>query len=118
MLLVHSHWLRSATLKRCQTTIDYADFNIQHTLRAQQAIFLAISRRILELWGDIAMAQSTDWCAFASRNQTCKVPNEVSVRKTVQGMFSGNRGTNVTNTILNVVYYLTIAKQMKARLGL
>lgn len=98
--------------------IDYADFNIQHTLEAQSHVFDAMIRRLkfLNVEGDIIKALK--WCSDCCLNQWVKFPNDQEFVKTVQGLFSGNRATNFINTINNVAYFRTARKWVKLNLGL
>lgn len=87
--------------------IDYADFNIQHTLEAQAHVFDAMIRRLtlLNVKGDIIKALK--WCSDCCLNQWVKFPNDTCFIRSVQGLFSGNRATNYINTINNVGYFRT-----------
>lgn len=107
---------------------DYKDFNLQHSMASQAAIY--------EVLLDIITAanctsesyiRAVAWCADAAKNQVVYVPNKnmfdrsytvlkvssdwkvvaPSAEKAaavVQGMFSGYRGTGFTNTVLNLAY--------------
>lgn len=86
------------------TMIDYADFNYQHTLAAQSEIFRAMSRRLRCIGAEGDIIKCSDWCADALLNQWCQFPNHPASVRISHGMFSGCRGTNFINTILNVSY--------------
>lgn len=97
--------------------IDYADFNKQHTLEAQAAVFEAVARRYKEAGANKDIVRSAEWCVAAHLNQWCMFPApDGSVRpavRVIQGMFSGNRATNFLNTILNVAYYRVARAQVR-----
>lgn len=84
---------------------DYADFNRQHTLDAQGMVFDAVRDRLQEMRANADIIHCADWCAKALRNQWVVFPHVSGEHKVVQGLFSGVRGTNFINTILNVAYY-------------
>lgn len=98
--------------------LDYADFNIQHTLQAQADVFYSMKRRLLHLnvSGDIIKA--LDWCAKACLNQWVKFPNDPTEYKTIQGLFSGNRGTNFINTLCNLAYFKTANRWVNLNLNI
>lgn len=98
--------------------IDYADFNIQHTLDSQACVFRAMKRRLLFLnvKGDIIKA--LDWCIGSCLNQWVKFPNSSEYVRSIQGLFSGNRSTNFTNTINNLAYFLTANRWVKEHLNI
>ncbi|UHK03176.1 MAG: RNA-dependent RNA polymerase [Hangzhou totivirus 6] len=97
--------------------LDYADFNIQHTLEAQAEVFRAILRRFayVGIKGDIVIA--LQWCADACMNQWVKFPGDSSYYKVVQGLFSGNRGTNFINTLCNLAYFKCGSQFVERLLG-
>lgn len=101
------------------TMLDYADFNYQHTLEAQSAVFAALARVLSETNSHPDKVRAAKWVAEGLLNQWCTFPGpkEVSVRIT-QGMFSGCRGTNVINTSLNLAYFLLSKQEVSVRLGL
>lgn len=86
------------------TMIDYADFNYQHTLGAQSAVFDALRDRMGQIGAHSDVVRCADWCAKALLNQWCTFPNSKKPVRITQGMFSGCRGTNFLNTVLNVAY--------------
>lgn len=98
------------------TMIDYADFNYQHTLEAQAEVFIALSRRYKALGMHEDTIKAADWCGKALLNQWVTFPGEGPVRCT-QGMFSGVRGTNFLNTLLNVAYFRYCSRFVKENLG-
>nr|UUV42252.1 MAG: putative RNA dependent RNA polymerase [Hattula totivirus 2] len=101
------------------TMIDYADFNYQHTLEAQHAVFEALSEAMRRKNYHPDKIKACDWTAKAMLNQWCWFPgpDRQKVRVT-QGMFSGCRGTNFLNTILNVAYFRLACKWVRLYLGL
>lgn len=100
------------------TMIDYADFNYQHTLEVQSALFEAMSRRLRRINAQPDLILCCDWCADAMRNQWCLFPNGKKSLRITHGMFSGCRGTNFINTILNVAYMRMAMLEVKRLLHL
>lgn len=90
------------------TMIDYADFNYQHTLAVQALVFEALAQRFALVGANPDYVKAADWCAKALLNQWCTFPQSKGPVRVVQGMFSGLRGTNFLNTLLNVAYYRTV----------
>lgn len=97
------------------TMLDYADFNYQHTLEAQFILFDEIYRAILVNVPNLDAAKAAKWVAEAQLNQWVKFPNDTSWHRVTQGMFSGVRTTNFTNTALNYCYFMA-ASEMVAEL--
>lgn len=88
------------------TMIDYADFNYQHTLEAQSAVFVQLADRLEALGYHADKVRAARWISKALLNQWCYFPGKGSTKvRVTQGMFSGCRGTNFKNTILNVSYF-------------
>lgn len=100
------------------TMIDYADFNYQHTLSAQAEVFWALHRRLVSIRAPDDMIRGCIWCARALLNQWCSFPNTKQAVRITQGMFSGCRGTNFINTILNVAYMRLATYDVERLLGL
>lgn len=101
------------------TMIDYTDFNYQHTLEAQSAVFTALSKlyRFHNYHPDLIAA--CDWTAQSFLNQYVKFPElGTGYLKTSQGMFSGVRPTNFINTVLNVSYFQVARDWVRENLGL
>lgn len=99
---------RLALMRREQTMctmLDYANFNLQHTLEAQALVFSALKRILSTLTVPADLLLAVDWCEAACMNQWCTFPGEKHRRRIVQGLFSGQRGNNFLNTILNVAYF-------------
>lgn len=96
---------------------DYADFNRQHTLDAQGMVFDAVRDRLIDLGSNNDIIKAADWCAKALRNQWVIFPHVPGEHKVVQGLFSGVRGTNFINTILNVAYYRVAERICKESYG-
>nr|QUS52818.1 RNA-directed RNA polymerase [Mute swan feces associated toti-like virus 2] len=88
------------------TMVDYADFNFQHTPRAQAEVFYALLDIFRESHEDAAdLLKATEWCGKALENQWSRFPHCKGEIKINQGLFSGVRGTNFINTLLNVAYF-------------
>nr|UHS72436.1 MAG: putative RNA-dependent RNA polymerase [Totiviridae sp.] len=87
------------------TMLDYSDFNRQHTLQLQSLIFRCLQKRLEEVYAHPDAIRCAKWCADALLNQYVKFPGEIEFVKVIQGMFSGLRGTNFINTLLNKVYF-------------
>lgn len=117
---------------------DYQDFNIQHTLAAQSAVFGTIYET-LDLMPEVdpTFIEAVKWCQEALLNQYIYFPGdkekpksyaEAQVRdgyrvllptptnacRVTQGLLSGLRGTNFINTLLNKAY-LAVAEEDVAR---
>lgn len=85
--------------------LDYADFNIQHTLDSQWILFdclldQGISEGACNDWID-----ACKWIRDAKLNQQILFPKDKHPYKATQGMFSGTRSTDLINTILNLAYF-------------
>nr|UUV42560.1 MAG: RNA dependent RNA polymerase [Kuusamo totivirus 1] len=93
--------------------VDYADFNYQHTLEAQAAVFEAVADLFEMAYAHSDKVKAARWTAAALLNQWCRFPGSKKSVRVVQGMFSGCRGTNFLNTILNNAY-LELAKEWVA----
>ncbi|UUV42281.1 MAG: putative RNA dependent RNA polymerase [Inari totivirus 2] len=85
--------------------IDYADFNYQHTLKAQSLVFKALVRLFTEAGAHPDKIKAAEWTAEALLNQCCRFPGDKGDVLIVQGMFSGCRATNFINTTLNNAYF-------------
>lgn len=92
------------------TMLDYADFNLQHTLEAQHAMFKAIAQVWRERNAHPDMVTAAMWAAEACLNQEARFPGEKKFRRIVQGMFSGVRSTDFMNTVMNLAYYLVASR--------
>jgi hypothetical protein len=103
----------AATLKKANlsdtdsemTMLDYADFNIHHSLLAQKEIFLTIVELATQKDKPADYIKAAQWTADAYDDSTTRFPGEVDYRKIVRGMFSGSRATNFINTIMNLAYF-------------
>lgn len=99
---------RSKVIQRAQlecSMLDYADFNRQHTMEAQALVFECLSEKLRMMNVHPDVIKASDWCAKAMMNQWVTFPMQDKPTKVIQGLFSGNRGTNFINTLLNVAYY-------------
>jgi len=110
-------WSRRPGLETTMT--DYADFNLQHSLAAQTAVFTAIRDVADGLAFDPDFYKAVAWCEAAFSNQHAYFPKPVDrERPCVQGLFSGVRATNFINTILNLVYFEIVRSQVKLHYNL
>lgn len=96
---------------------DYADFNIQHTPKAQATIFeqLAIigaERGYSEDW-----VHAENWVAKSKYNSVFCVPGNETIYSAKQGMFSGTRSTDLINSILNLAYFNVSKKLLQEEYG-
>nr|QHA33708.1 RdRp [Atrato virus] len=89
------------------TMIDFADFNYQHTLEAQYMLYRIIMEEV-SLFGNEDLTKVARWVMDAQLSQYVKFPADAVWYKVTQGMFSGVRSTDFTNTILNLAYFETI----------
>lgn len=88
------------------TMIDYADFNYQHTLLAQSIVFDVLADALVRRGYHMDKVRACRWVRDAMMNQKCIFPGPDRTRWNItQGMFSGCRGTNFINTILNTAYF-------------
>lgn len=92
--------------------LDYADFNIQHTLHAQRLLF-AVVEKLVRRYDNADLHRAARWVREAQMCQTFKVPNDERWHKVTQGMFSGVRSTDFMNTILNLAYFNTVKQMVK-----
>lgn len=81
------------------TMLDYADFNIHHTPKAQEVLFTAIRERGLELGACRDWLNCASWLARAKLNQRVMFPGNRVENPVTQGMFSGTRSTDLINTL-------------------
>lgn len=100
------------------TMLDYADFNLQHSLPAQSMVFDSMKRRLQEIGAHEDAIFAAEWASEAMLNQYCRFPHLKGSHKVIQGLFSGVRCTNFLNTILNVAYFRHAQKGVKDSLGL
>lgn len=111
--------LFKAAMKRIHgTMIDYADFNYQHTLQAQSLVFEVLAERLEEIGAESDVIKAAHWCAKALLNQWVRFPGKKGYTKVTQGLFSGVRGTNFINTLLNLAYYLLACIEVEENFGL
>lgn len=86
------------------TMLDYADFNYQHTLEAQALIFKVLKPMLIK-YNNSDLNKANSWVENAQLNQYVQFPLDKQWYKVTQGLFSGVRSTDFTNTILNYAYY-------------
>lgn len=99
------------------TMLDYADFNYQHTLAAQWLLFDVIEEAVL-LYRNKDLTKAAQWVKAAQLNQWVRFPNDTKWYRVTQGMFSGVRSTDFTNTILNLAYFRAAAAILQRNTGL
>lgn len=97
--------------------IDYADFNYQHTLEAQSLVFKVLAARFSHLGYHPDCVKAAKWCEMAMMNQWVRFPGNSDYERSIQGLFSGVRGTNFINTILNVAYFRMARELVGEKLG-
>lgn len=110
--------------------LDYADFNIQHTARAQASIFKCVANEGRKRGASNDFVRANEWIAASKYNMQCifrkqELPqhnirdhrplmpvadrsgsgNKGYRKRVKQGMFSGTRSTDLINTILNLAYF-------------
>lgn len=85
--------------------LDYKDFNLQHTLLAQSKVYSILADMLREIGAESSLIKAADWVAAAKLNQKTTFMHLKGEFKVKQGMFSGQRDTDFTNTILNLAYY-------------
>lgn len=104
--------------KEC-SCLDYADFNIQHTLQAQYELFKGVEARLKHIDAEPDVIKACCWAADSLLNQWCTFPHRREPYKITQGMFSGVRATHFINTLLNLIYFKTanlwVANTLKLR---
>lgn len=100
------------------TMLDYEDFNYQHTLEAQSLVFNVIRSLMSPTLYPSDLFRAVQWCAGACLNQWCTFPGDTKPIRITQGLFSGQRGTNFLNTILNCGYFLIAKRHVFENLGL
>lgn len=120
---------------------DYQDFNIQHTLEAQAAVFESFENCLLKRGGcEPSLMKAIIWCKKAMLNQyvyfpgpderpktyaavqeldgvRVSLPTCEGARPITQGLLSGLRGTNFINTILNKAYLLVAVEDVERIYG-
>lgn len=97
--------------------LDFADFNYQHTLLNQALLFSVIEERVRK-FGNPDLTKAAKWVRDAQLNQKFKVANSEEWHQVTQGMFSGVRSTDFTNTILNLAYFNMMSELVKEHTGL
>lgn len=100
------------------TMVDYADFNLQHTLDAQYMMFDVIQESMTKYNYHPDMILAAEWAKNAMLNQWVKFPYDKEYKRVIQGMFSGIRTTNLMNTVLNKAYYMTIDKIVQEEMNI
>nr|UUV42267.1 MAG: putative RNA dependent RNA polymerase [Hattula totivirus 3] len=99
------------------TMLDYADFNYQHTLPAQELLFRVVATELAR-YGNSDLDKAAEWVREAQLHQYVKVPDDTQWHRVTQGMFSGVRSTDFTNTILNLAYFNTARAKVLRHTGL
>lgn len=95
----------SLNAKREMAMLDYDDFNFQHTRKIQSAVFKALGKVLVRYGAHEDVIKACKWCELAFMDMRCRFPGDKESVQVIQGLFSGVRGTNFINTILNVAYY-------------
>ncbi|QVT76732.1 RdRp [Bemisia tabaci toti-like virus 1] len=100
------------------TMLDFANFNIQHSPRSQAVLHEVCHRLGPEHHAPIDWLQAHLWLAKSKYNMWVELPGtDGSTQRTrvrvVQGLFSGTKTTDLTNTALNWCY-VRVAKQLVA----
>ncbi|BAM36036.2 RNA-dependent RNA polymerase, partial [Persimmon latent virus] len=90
--------------KEC-TMLDYADFNVQHSLSCQYILFDEMLKAGVEVGACPDWVKACSWLRDAKLNQESYFPGKSRPVKITQGMFSGTRSTDLINTLLNLAYY-------------
>lgn len=85
--------------------LDYKDFNLQHTLEAQHALYDELYKVMTQLGFTGDVMKAVRWVAESKLNQHCRFAGEKEYLRITQGMFSGQRDTDFTNTLMNVCYF-------------
>ena len=97
---------------------DYADFNLQHTHKAQSLVFQSLAEALDCDRFHPDYAKAARWAAAACLNQWVVWPGSEEKERAVQGMFSGVRSTNYMNTMLNKAYFLSACSHVEKLDGL
>lgn len=100
------------------TMLDYSDFNLQHTLAIQSLVFKCIKKELIKRNAHQDSITIADWCQRAMMNQKVQFPGDTKAINVVQGLFSGMRGTNFVNTLLNKLYFMVAAKWISINLSI
>lgn len=99
------------------TMVDFEDFNLQHTLEAQELMFECMAD-VLERKGAHAdQVKGARWTAKACLNQKVRFPGNKHFDQILQGMFSGVRSTDLMNSILNLGYFKAAEEQISELQG-
>ncbi|KAI0978546.1 hypothetical protein GJ496_003926 [Pomphorhynchus laevis] len=93
--------------------LDYADFNIHHTLRIQSHVFEEIVRLTMHRSWLSDYIRAAGWCAQAMLNSNTYYPDSKELIRVKQGIFSRLRGTAFINTILNHSYFAAAREVME-----
>lgn len=101
------------------TMIDYTDFNYQHTLDAQVAVFSVLAELFEARGYHPDMIKACKWTAESFQHQYVRFPTlGPGYVEVTQGMFSGVRPTNFINTVLNLAYFRVAKDWVFTELGL
>lgn len=105
--------------------VDYADFNIQHTMQAQAIIFEELASLGRQRGAAYDWIAANQWIARAKYNMWARFHVTDSQNRTsaknmhvVQGMFSGTRCTDLINTVLNLAYYQVAETLVREKFGI
>lgn len=97
--------------------IDYADFNIQHTVEAQVLMYRAMRNAARKRSVHPDWERYVQWMMQAKRNMVIDFStagsNQPSRLRATMGMFSGTRSTDLLNTTLNMSYFEVARKWVK-----
>lgn len=85
--------------------LDFVDFNYQHSLGAQALVFDCLGEIMKKSGSCNDVQKANEWCRQAMFNQWTTFPGDSTEYKVKMGLFSGQRGTNFINTLLNVAYF-------------
>nr|QRW41701.1 MAG: RNA-dependent RNA polymerase [Stinn virus] len=108
----------TGTAAEC-TNVDYADFNYQHTLGAQAAVYEELAKSLALAGWHEDKVKAAEWCRDSLLKQYVKFPElRTGYIAVSQGMFSGFRGTNFLNTLANVAYFRVAARHALSLFGL
>jgi hypothetical protein len=110
-ILTRQKWAKKGRNINC---FDFSDFNAQHALETMYDLHMVMKswyEKSLRCDGKSDYIQVCDWIAKSFLKSVYYTKNNrVEV---TSGMFSGNRGTTIINTILNRVYMKIVERSYK-----